>query len=136
MTPSEWALADRLRDHLTDDLRRPPWKGDPNPVAGHCYVLTESIYHALGGVDLRTMTRRHEGSPHWWIVDERTGEVVDLTRSQFRTPVPYLYGHPVPLLPVSGGGPSARALRLLIRSLGVDWSDHARVPRPGLWVVP
>jgi len=42
------AFIKRPAMYLSDDLRRPPWKGDPNPLAGHCYVASEALYHLLG----------------------------------------------------------------------------------------
>lgn len=73
---------------LTDDLRRPPWRGSPDPLAGHCYVASEALYHlGLREQGYRPMFIRHEGSPHWFLA--RGTEVVDATASQFRTPVPY-----------------------------------------------
>ena len=79
----------RLTDALTDDLRRAPWRGDPNPLAGHCYVAAEALYHrALDlGLDARPMFVRHEGAPHWFVVID--GWLHDPTAGQFATPVPY-----------------------------------------------
>lgn len=76
-----------LIDALTDDLRRKPWRGNPNPLAGHCYVASEVEYHLRGG---KPMFVRHEDQPHWFVV--RDGQVIDHTASQFETPVPYENG--------------------------------------------
>lgn len=75
---------------LTDDLRRAPWKGHPNPLAGHCYVASEAMYHLMGGKDsgLTPQFINHEGSPHWFLKSD-SGIVYDLTAGQFETPVPY-----------------------------------------------
>ena len=40
VTPRE--VAALIAESLTDDLRRPPWRGSPNPLAGHCYVASEA----------------------------------------------------------------------------------------------
>lgn len=79
---------------LTDDLRRKPWKGSPNPMAGHCYVASEALYHLLGGPnsDWKPEFVSHEGSPHWYLRNRVTDEVMDVTSTQFDTPVPYHLG--------------------------------------------
>jgi len=74
---------------LTDELRRPPWRGSENPLAGHCYVASEALYHFLGGEPWVPQFVRHEGSPHWFLKNRETGEVLDSTAGQFATPVPY-----------------------------------------------
>lgn len=145
MTPDETAVVDALvrAAILSDDLRMPPWKGDPDPLAGHCYVVCESIVYALGRVDLWTMTTTHEGAPHWWIVDGRAApgsSIVDPTGSQFRTPVPYWKGRAVPPRSSFVDPPSARSKTLLRRAFGPDWFDVLapvrRAPAVTLWDTP
>lgn len=83
-------MKDAIISALTDDLRRKPWKGNANPLAGHCYVASEALYHLTG----KTMTPqviRHEGSTHWYLKD-KSGTIHDLTAGQFKTPVPYHQG--------------------------------------------
>jgi 8-oxo-dGTP pyrophosphatase MutT (NUDIX family) len=89
--PSPAKLADVVRRHLSDDLRRAPYKGNPNPMAGHCYVASEALYHMLGGKQSPWVPQyvHHEGSPHWFLKHRGTGEVLDATSEQFKTPVPY-----------------------------------------------
>ena len=76
-----------------DDLRRSPWKGSSDPVAGHCSVASEAAYHLLGGkaAGYTPMFIRHEGAPHWFLRTPE-GKVLDITATQFRTPVPYTQG--------------------------------------------
>ena len=61
-----------------------------DPMTGHCYVASEAAYHILGGkaTGWTPMFVSHEGSPHWFLRGPG-GSVVDITASQFRTPVPY-----------------------------------------------
>lgn len=59
-------------------------------MAGHCYVASEALFH-LADQTLYPHFIRHEGSPHWFLKDER-GRVYDLTAAQFSTPVPYEQG--------------------------------------------
>jgi len=77
-----------VQRQLTDDLRRPPWKGHKNALAGHCYIASETLAHLLGP-DWKPCFIRHEGSPHWFLRNRRTGRVLDVTAEQFKTPVPY-----------------------------------------------
>jgi hypothetical protein len=79
------SLVKIVQGALTDDLRRHPWKGNSNPLAGHCYVASEVIFHLMPG--LKPMFIRHEGQPHWFLMNG--SEVIDPTASQFETPVPY-----------------------------------------------
>jgi hypothetical protein len=83
-------LAEKIQQSLTDDLRRPPYQGDPDPVKGHCYVASEAYFHLAGGKRTRhdVYRIRHEGSTHWFLRG-MLGEVIDLTDGQFATPVPY-----------------------------------------------
>ena len=37
----------------------------------------------------KPMFIRHEGEPHWFLMNEYAGEILDPTAAQFRTPVPY-----------------------------------------------
>jgi hypothetical protein len=80
-----------VRDQLTDDLRKPRYQGDPNPVRGHCYVASEVLYHLLGGKahGWKPMQIKHEDEPHWFLVNVITGQVLDATSDQFESPVPY-----------------------------------------------
>jgi hypothetical protein len=82
-----------VQAHLTDDLRQPKYRGRANPMAGHCYVATETLSCLLGGPKKGWHGKhlRHEGDTHWFLQHE-SGMVVDATASQFRTPVPYEQG--------------------------------------------
>ena len=102
----------RVRAHLSDDLRRPPWRGDPRPTAGHCYVASEAL-RALLGPRYRPATVRHEGAVHWFLRGPHG--VVDATADQFSRPPTYAAA--------SGRGfltrePSRRARILLDRIQG------------------
>jgi hypothetical protein len=90
------AIIARLQGILSgcDSLRRAPWKGKANPLAGHCYVGSEALYYLLGGAKSNWVPQAisHEGGPHWYLKNKISGEVVDPTASQFQTPVPYEQG--------------------------------------------
>lgn len=105
-------LMDLVVSQLTDDLRKAPYRGDPNPLTGHCYVASEALYHLLGSDEWKPCNISHEGSPHWYLTNRRTGEVLDPTAGQFQTPVPYERGKGKGFLTKE---PSKRAQELLKR---------------------
>jgi len=83
-----------LVDALTDDLRQPKYRGNPDPLAGHCYIVAEALYHrALAlGYPAKAYFIRHEGEPHWFVrvTHPDLGEYTfDPTQGQFATPVPH-----------------------------------------------
>lgn len=81
-----------VRQALTDDLRRSPWRGHSNRMAGHCYVASEALWHLLGGPESGWTPQfvRHEGQPHWYL--RRYAVIIDLTASQFVTAPAYHLG--------------------------------------------
>jgi hypothetical protein len=86
-------VAQLIQSCLSDDLRRPVYQGNPNYLAGHCYVASEVAWHLLGGADSSwcPMFIRHECEPHWFLGRTTAAgtEVIDITASQFTTAVPY-----------------------------------------------
>jgi len=60
---------------------------------GNCYVTSEAVYHLLGGKDAGWVPQflSHEGKTHWYL-RHHDGLILDLTCSQFMTPVPYERG--------------------------------------------
>jgi len=86
-------LVKEVRTHLRDDQRKAPYRGNPNPIVGHCYVASEAIYHTLGGKSAgwTPQTIQHEGGPHWYLKNQQ-GTIIDPTADQFETPVPYQNG--------------------------------------------
>lgn len=84
-----WEVMSKILAHLTDDLRRPEYRGLTR-LAGHCYVASEVAYHALGGKDKgwKPMFVRVNDEPHWFLQHEN-GFILDLTGEQFDTKIPY-----------------------------------------------
>ena len=84
-------LMQAVRGGLSDELRRAPWQGQPNCMAGHCYVATEALFHLLGGRQSGYVPHQlqHEGASHWFLKNPSTGHVLDPTAEQFSDPVPY-----------------------------------------------
>lgn len=72
-----------------DDLRLPPWRGSKNPLAGHCYIVSEIFYYILGGKSAgwKPMFVRVKNTPHWFLQHEN-GTILDPTESQFDCSIP------------------------------------------------
>jgi GNAT superfamily N-acetyltransferase len=87
-------MVDSVRGALSDELRKPEYRGAANCLAGHCYVASEALYHLLGGKDAgwTPMHISHEGGPHWFLKNRHSGKILDATADQFETPVPYHLG--------------------------------------------
>lgn len=60
-------------------------------MTGNCYVASEAAYHLLGGKAEGWVPMRvnHENSVHWYLENRITNQRIDLTASQFKTPIPY-----------------------------------------------
>lgn len=80
-------LTKKIQQALTPELLKPEYRGASHPLAGHCYVASEALFH-LSDLTLYPHFIRHEGLPHWFLRDEN-GKVYDLTAAQFKTAVPY-----------------------------------------------
>lgn len=106
-------LMQAIQSVLTDDLRRAPWKGDPNPFAGHCYVASESLYWLLTDRDAWVpCVIRFGGTTHWFLRNRADMSVLDPTAGQFQDPVPYAEGRGKGFLTKN---PSKRAAEILRR---------------------
>jgi len=105
----------RVQAALSDDLLKPEYRGGTHPHAGHCYVASEALYHALGGAKAGwvPMNITHEGVRHWYLWHRRTGAFVDATEGQFSDPVPHADGRCRGFLTKA---PSRRAQTLLERA--------------------
>ena len=107
------AVAEAIVLCLSDDLRRPPWRDHANPLAGHCYVASESYFHLVGREQgFRPAFVRHEGQPHWFLMQGNHNAVIDLTGEQFLTCPPYRDGVYKGFLTLQ---PSKRAMTLMDR---------------------
>ena len=77
-----------------DELRKPKFKGSEQPLGGHCYVATEALYQYLGAEQSAWTPQyvKHEETTHWFLKHDQTGEIIDLTVTQFETKPPYNEG--------------------------------------------
>lgn len=112
--PEHWRLVRLVVENLTPDLllKTPATTG---PLAGHCYVACEALYHlGLREAGWRPVVIHHEGVSHWFLRND-LGEIIDPTAGQFATTVPYHDGRGCGFLTK---GPSRRARILMERVSG------------------
>ena len=106
----------------SDDLRRAPWRGSDRVTAGHCYVASEVLFHALGGKEAgyTVWGMIWEGSQHWWLrspnVLGEPEDVIDPTWDQFDRLPDYAAGKRRSFLT---NHPSKRAVQMAARA-GID----------------
>lgn len=96
----ERRVVEAIHTHVTSSHLHPKYKHGrkpgENPMKGHCYVASEAAYHMLGGKEAgyTPMNIKHEGDSHWYL--KHTGEkgtrYIDITESQFNSPVPHAEG--------------------------------------------
>ena len=103
---------------LADDLRQKKYKGNINPVAGHCYVVSEVLFHLFGGQKSawRPQFIRHENEPHWFLKNIKTNKNIDLTSSQFNTKISYKKAAGKGFLTKN---PSRRAIKLMSKMISL-----------------
>jgi len=94
-----WAI--RQPGVLTDELRKPEYRSNPNPVAGHCFVAANALYHLINGArtgwDMKVIHKEHlkdlADDTHWFLQHRKTGHILDPTADQFEgNEVPYHKG--------------------------------------------
>jgi GNAT superfamily N-acetyltransferase len=107
-------LVNHVQQSLSDELRGSKYRANPNTLAGHCYVASESLYHLLGGYESGWVPQniRHENDSHWYLKHKDTDEILDPTADQFETPVPYENGRGKGFLTKN---PSKRAAQVIER---------------------
>lgn len=116
-------MVESVQSNLTDDLRKPQYRGNQNCLAGHCYVASEALYHMLGGQRSGWVpqTIQHEGGPHWYLKHKHSGAILDPTAKQFNTPVPYEKGRGCGFLTKQ---PSKRTQVVLDRISGLNKAEE------------
>lgn len=90
-----WAI--RQPGVLTDELRQPQYRSNPDPFAGHCFVATNALFHLIDGPktgwDMKCIHKEHmEGladDTHWFLQHKKTGHIIDPTADQFEETPPY-----------------------------------------------
>lgn len=82
-------LIKRIVNNLSDDLLKKEYTSIlcKNKFTGHCYVASETYYH-LSNDYLKVYHIKHENSTHWFLKD-KNNNIIDITKGQFKTKVPY-----------------------------------------------
>lgn len=90
-----------------------------NPLTNQCYVLSEALYHMLGGkaAGWTPIRMKHAGTSHWALLHKTSGVVLDATAAQFDPPLgSHSYENAVGCGFLTKG-PSKRAQALLRKGL-------------------
>ena len=125
--PLDRVFAKEVREVLTPDLLKPQYlkklKKEDDISCGHCYHAVEAIYHKFGkfnGFTPKYLTSKDfpeglpKGDTHWFIQNNKTGEVIDPTSQQFgKTPIPYEKGTGAGFLTKEPSKPAKKILERL-----------------------
>lgn len=81
------AVVRKVQSNLTADLLHPTKAGKgTGKNAGHCYVASQTLWHALGGKRSGYTPQvgpAPGGGSHWWLRHKKTGQILDPTADQF-----------------------------------------------------
>lgn len=109
-------LIEILQSLLTEDLLKPKYRNsNKNKYWGHCYVASESYYHLLTDEEkkyIKPAILNINGDTHWFLKNNKNGEIIDLTKEQFNFKLPYYEAKNAAFLTKN---PSKRALILINR---------------------
>jgi hypothetical protein len=85
-------ISDVVVSQLDDGLRRAPWRGSLNYLAGHCYIASEAIYHLSGGKSSGLVPQyiKVNGISHWYL--KYGNKIIDPTAGQFNFAIDYSNG--------------------------------------------
>lgn len=86
-------LATSVIENLKNEDRQSKYRGRENPLAGHCYVASEVLYHLLGGKlsGWKPCSIRVGNVVHWYLEHSKYG-ILDATAGQFHGPIDYRAG--------------------------------------------
>lgn len=89
-------IINKVRSVLTNDLRKKRYRQLKNPVAGHCYIASEAVYHLLGPAKANYVPcwLKVGNDTHIYLKNRLTGAVVDPTKDQFPHTLDYTKGKP------------------------------------------
>lgn len=115
-------LVRHLQLALSPDLLKKQWRTKAigkHPTYGHCYVVTEAIYHLYGksrGFKPKVVrVPEADNTTHWWLENAK-GERIDGTKEQFESvgiTIPYEQGRGSSFLT---NKPSYRCNKLIARA--------------------
>jgi len=112
-----------IASNLTPELVTKKYReeNETNPMFGHCYHSSQALFYLMDTdvLEQRTAIDYHDEA-HWWLVDNTTDKVYDITADQYyhvgQTP-PYVDGKKKPWYGWKQR-PHQRTLNLMVRVLG------------------
>ena len=83
-------IASNLKPEMVSKKYRE--ENSTNPMFGHCYHASQALFHLMDTnvLEQRTAIDYHDEA-HWWLVDNTTDKVYDITADQY-----YHVGHTPP----------------------------------------
>ena len=112
-------IASNLKPEMVSKKYRE--ENSTNPMFGHCYHASQALFHLMDTnvLEQRTAIDYHDEA-HWWLVDNSTDKVYDITADQYyhvgQTP-PYVDGKKKPWYGWKQR-PHQRTLDLMVLVLG------------------
>lgn len=82
-------LIEKIQKSLTPDLLKKQYRerNATNPMFGHCYVATEAFFHLTKSTFPGRFSIYHgrddEGIVHWWLHDNQSVKILDITADQY-----------------------------------------------------
>ena len=79
-------------EDLLKQYRKKHDEEDCNPLTGHCFVATEVLWELLKEKNINEYLPNyvyHENCGHWFLKHKISGDIIDITAGQFKTPVSY-----------------------------------------------
>ncbi len=76
----------KIKNSLSPDLLKTEYRvaNENNPMFGHCYVATETLYHLMDSDDVKPCCGRDDdGIVHWWLEYRKSGKRIDVTAEQY-----------------------------------------------------
>lgn len=111
----EHSLILEIKKNLTKDLLKEKYinKNNDNDMYGHCYVATEAYYHMLNDNEKNNhipQILKVGDITHWFLKNKKTGEIIDITKDQFKFSLNYNKSKGVGFLTKN---PSKRCIKLI-----------------------
>jgi len=78
-------LINNIKDNLTSNLLKKEYRelNKNNPMFGHCYIATETLYHLINNKDYKPYYGKDENNiTHWWLQNS-SGKILDATKEQY-----------------------------------------------------
>jgi hypothetical protein len=80
-------IIDIIHKNLSPDLLQGKWKTQTNPLEGHCYIASESLWHLLDKENYQPYCATYYDETgrctHWWLVHKYFNIIADPTSGQY-----------------------------------------------------